>query len=73
MISKVISCNGFPANARLSIIRNLKAKYEINSNTDCNKHNTNKLYHLIIIFLMILNLKSSDKNTFFRQAGIIFG
>ena len=73
MISKVMSCNGFPANVRFSIIRNLKAKYEINSNTIIVTNTTLINYHLIIIFLMILDLKSSDENTFFRQAGIIFG
>ena len=43
MISKFMSWNGFPANVRFSIIRKLKAKYEVNSNTYCSKHNTNEL------------------------------
>ena len=43
MISKFMSWNGFPANVRFSVIRKLKAKYEVNSNTYCCKHNTNEL------------------------------
>ena len=43
MISKFMSWNGFPANVRFSIIRKLKAKYEVNSNAYCSKHNTNEL------------------------------
>ena len=43
MISKFMSWNGFPANMRFSVIRKLKAKYEVNSNTYCSKHNTNEL------------------------------
>ena len=38
-----MSWNGFPANVRFSIIGKLKAKYEVNSNTYCSKHNTNEL------------------------------
>ena len=38
-----MSWNGFPANVRFSIIRKLKAKYEVNSNTYCSKHNTDEL------------------------------
>ena len=38
-----MSWNGFPANVRFSIIRKLKAKYEVKSNTFCSKHNTNEL------------------------------
>ena len=40
---EIMSWNGFPANVRFSIIRKLKAKYEVNSNTYCSKHNTNEL------------------------------
>ena len=38
-----MSWNGFPANVRFLIIRKLKAKYEVNSNADCNKHNINEI------------------------------
>ena len=37
-----MSRDGFPANARFSIIRELRAKYEVNSSADCNKHNMNE-------------------------------
>ena len=38
-----MSWNGFPANVRFSIIHKLKAKYEVNSSEDCNKHNINEM------------------------------
>ena len=38
-----MSWNGFPANVRFSIIRKLKAKYEVNSSADCNKHNLSEI------------------------------
>ena len=43
MISKFMSWNGFPANVRFSIIRKLKAKYEVNSSADCSKQNINEM------------------------------
>ena len=43
MISKFMSWNGFPANVRFSIIHKLKAKYEVNSSADCNKHIINEI------------------------------
>ena len=38
-----MSWNGFPANVRFSIIRKLKAKYEVKSRADCSKHNINEI------------------------------
>ena len=38
-----MSWNGFPANVRFSIIRKLKAKYEVNSCANCSKHNINEI------------------------------
>ena len=43
MISKFISCNGFPANVRFSIIRKLKTKYQVDSSKDSCNHNTNEV------------------------------
>ena len=43
MISKFMSWNGFPANVRLSIIRKLKTKYQVNSSKDSSNHNTNEV------------------------------
>ena len=43
MISKFMYWNGFPANVQFSIIRKLKAKDEIDSCADCNKHDFNEM------------------------------
>ena len=72
MISKFISWNGFPANVRSSIIRELKTKYQVNSSKGSSNHNTNKA-SAQNDFSDDAKPKNLDKNTFLGQTRGIFG